>query len=54
MGELVIKIGLMPQIEDIPKMYGDVFESVGAALLLDGGWVSFNQVFGSLYKPYIE
>nr|CDL68751.1 Dicer-like protein [Paramecium caudatum] len=54
MGELVIKLGLMPQIEDIPKMYGDIFESVGAAVLLDGGWAAFNQVFGSLYKPYIE
>jgi len=27
--------------QKLPKCYGDVFESVAAAILLDGGWESF-------------
>jgi hypothetical protein len=27
--------------QKIPKCYGDVFESVAGAILLDGGWENF-------------
>lgn len=47
-------MGILPKVEDIPKLYGDVFESIAAAILLDGGWKNLNKVFGSIYKKEIE
>ncbi|CAD8073701.1 unnamed protein product [Paramecium sonneborni] len=54
MGEQTIKMGLKPHVDDIPKLYGDIFESVAAAILLDSGWKGLNQVYGSLYKTYMD
>nr|CDL68757.1 Dicer-like protein [Paramecium biaurelia] len=54
MGEQTIKMGLKPHIDEIPKLYGDIFESVAAAILLDSGWKGLNQVYGSLYKKYMD
>lgn len=36
--------------DDIPKRYGDIFESVAAALLLDGGWNALESVYGNIYE----
>lgn len=47
-------MGILPKVEEIPKSYGDVFESIAAAILLDGGWKNLNKVFGSIYKKEIE
>lgn len=47
-------MGLMPKIEEFPKLYGDVFESLAAAILIDGGWENLNKVFGSIYKQEID
>ncbi|CAK77447.1 unnamed protein product (macronuclear) [Paramecium tetraurelia] len=54
MGEQTIKMGLKPQVNEIPKLYGDIFQSVAAAILLDSGWRGLNQVYGSLYKKYLD
>lgn len=35
-------MGLKPHVEEIPKLYSDIFESVAAAILLDSGWKGLN------------
>ncbi|CAD8171801.1 unnamed protein product [Paramecium pentaurelia] len=54
MGEQTIKMGLKPHVDEIPKLYGDIFESVAAAILLDSGWKGLNQVYGTIYKKYMD
>lgn len=39
---------------DTPKILGDIWESVGGAVLIDGGWDAFNHVFGRILSPYIR
>lgn len=50
MGRLAIEMGLVRETQEIPKMYGDIFESVAAAVLLDGGWDALNKVYGRVYR----
>lgn len=38
----------------IPKTLSDLWESLSAAVLLDGGWQAFSAVFGSLLAPYLR
>ena len=38
----------------IPKILSDIFESLAAALLYDGGWNAVHQVYGRLFGPYIS
>jgi len=38
----------------IPKILSDIFESLAAALLYDGGWKAVHQVLGRLFGPYIS
>lgn len=50
MSEMTMNMKLLPRIEEPSKMYADIFESVGAAILIDSGWIAFNNVFGKIYK----
>ncbi|CAD8078744.1 unnamed protein product [Paramecium sonneborni] len=54
MGEQTISMGLKPSVDEIPKLYGDIFESIAAAILLDSGWKGLNQVYGTMYKTYMD
>lgn len=38
----------------IPKILSDIFESIAAALLYDGGWQAIHHVYGRLLGPYIK
>jgi len=38
----------------IPKVLSDIWESLSAAVLIDGGWQAFSVVFGSLLAPYLR
>lgn len=38
----------------IPKALSDIWESLSAAVLMDGGWDAFLQVFGSILAPYLK
>ena len=38
----------------IPKTLSDIWESLSAAVLIDGGWQAFSVVFGSLLAPYLK
>ena len=38
----------------VPKILSDIFESLAAALLYDGGWEAVHQVYGRLLGPYIK
>lgn len=38
----------------IPKTLSDIWESLSAAILIDGGWKAFTTVFGSILAPYLK
>lgn len=38
----------------IPKTLSDLWESLSAAVLIDGGWEAFNMVFGRILAPYLK
>lgn len=38
----------------VPKTFGDIWEALAGALLLDGGWELVNSVFGKAMAPFVS
>jgi dsRNA-specific ribonuclease len=38
----------------IPKVLADVWESLIAAIYLDGGWIAVRNTIGEIIKPFLH